>query len=122
MEGYLRGEDVLNGIAYDAAGDRLWVTGKLWPRLFRVALVGPPVPSAPSTSPPPPPTSHAAPDQTTIAAASSPPPPPARVVAAMDGGPRRGGGGVWVGAATGVWAAVLRQDPDPWGFAVPAGE
>lgn len=32
------GEDVLNGIAYDAAGDRLWVTGKLWPRVFRVAL------------------------------------------------------------------------------------
>jgi hypothetical protein len=32
------GEDVLNGIAYDAAGDRLWVTGKLWSRVFRVAL------------------------------------------------------------------------------------
>lgn len=28
--------DVLNGIAYDAAGDRLLVTGKLWPRLFQV--------------------------------------------------------------------------------------
>ncbi len=33
-----RGEDVLNGIAYDATADRLWVTGKLWPRVFRVAL------------------------------------------------------------------------------------
>jgi glutamine cyclotransferase len=31
--------DVLNGIAYDAAGDRLFVTGKLWPRLFEIALV-----------------------------------------------------------------------------------
>ena len=27
--------DVLNGIAYDAAGDRLFITGKLWPRLVR---------------------------------------------------------------------------------------
>jgi glutamine cyclotransferase len=31
--------DVLNGIAYDAAGDRLFVTGKRWPRLFEIALV-----------------------------------------------------------------------------------
>jgi glutamine cyclotransferase len=31
--------DVLNGIAYDAAGDRLFVTGKLWPRVFEVKLV-----------------------------------------------------------------------------------
>ena len=31
--------DVLNGIAYDAAGDRLFVTGKWWPRLFEVKLV-----------------------------------------------------------------------------------
>ena len=30
--------DVLNGIAYDAAGDRLFVTGKLWPKLFEVRL------------------------------------------------------------------------------------
>lgn len=29
---------VLNGIAYDAAGDRLFVTGKLWPRVFEVKL------------------------------------------------------------------------------------
>ena len=27
---------VLNGIAYDAAGDRLFVTGKLWPRVFEI--------------------------------------------------------------------------------------
>lgn len=37
-----RNVDVLNGIAYDAAGDRLLVTGKLWPRLFHVRL-SPPV-------------------------------------------------------------------------------
>lgn len=30
--------DVLNGIAYDAAGDRLFVTGKNWCRLFQVRL------------------------------------------------------------------------------------
>jgi glutaminyl-peptide cyclotransferase len=29
---------VLNGIAYDAAGDRLFVTGKWWPRLFEIKL------------------------------------------------------------------------------------
>lgn len=29
---------VLNGIAYDAAGDRLFVTGKLWPKLFEIRL------------------------------------------------------------------------------------
>jgi len=31
--------DVLNGIAYDAEGDRLFVTGKLWPKLFEIELV-----------------------------------------------------------------------------------
>lgn len=30
--------DVLNGIAYDAATDRLFVTGKNWPKLFEVRL------------------------------------------------------------------------------------
>jgi len=30
--------DVLNGIAYDAAGDRLFVTGKNWPKLFEIRL------------------------------------------------------------------------------------
>ena len=34
-----RGVDVLNGIAYDAAGDRLFVTGKLWPKLFEIRIV-----------------------------------------------------------------------------------
>ena len=33
------GGAVLNGIAYDAAGDRLFVTGKLWPRVFEIKLV-----------------------------------------------------------------------------------
>jgi glutaminyl-peptide cyclotransferase len=30
--------DVLNGIAYDAAHDRLFVTGKNWPKLFQITL------------------------------------------------------------------------------------
>ncbi len=32
-------EAVLNGIAYDSAHDRLFVTGKLWPRLFEIKIV-----------------------------------------------------------------------------------
>lgn len=31
--------DVLNGIAYDKARKRLFVTGKLWPRLYEIRLV-----------------------------------------------------------------------------------
>jgi len=31
--------DVLNGIAYDAQHDRLFVTGKRWPKLFEITLV-----------------------------------------------------------------------------------
>jgi glutamine cyclotransferase len=31
--------DVLNGIAYDKAGERLFVTGKLWPKLFEIEIV-----------------------------------------------------------------------------------
>jgi glutamine cyclotransferase len=39
-DGYrLDPEAVLNGIAYDAAADRLFVTGKLWPRLFEIEIV-----------------------------------------------------------------------------------
>jgi glutaminyl-peptide cyclotransferase len=30
--------DVLNGIAYDSTADRLFVTGKFWPKLFEVRL------------------------------------------------------------------------------------
>jgi glutaminyl-peptide cyclotransferase len=33
--------DVLNGIAYDAKHDRLFVTGKLWPKLFEIRLKRP---------------------------------------------------------------------------------
>jgi glutamine cyclotransferase len=29
---------VLNGIAYDAAKDRLFVTGKLWPKIYQIKL------------------------------------------------------------------------------------
>jgi glutaminyl-peptide cyclotransferase len=47
--------DVLNGIAYDAQTDRLFVTGKNWPKLFQIHLhrerqVTPPPPAA---DPPP---------------------------------------------------------------------
>ncbi|MEE8236761.1 MAG: glutaminyl-peptide cyclotransferase [Gammaproteobacteria bacterium] len=34
-------EDVLNGIAYDAETDRLYVTGKNWPWLYQIAVVQP---------------------------------------------------------------------------------
>jgi glutamine cyclotransferase len=33
------GVDVLNGIAYDPSKDRLFVTGKLWPKLFEVKIL-----------------------------------------------------------------------------------
>ena len=33
------GVDVLNGIAYDAGKDRLFVTGKWWPKIFEIQLV-----------------------------------------------------------------------------------
>jgi len=29
---------VLNGIAYDETSDRLFVTGKYWPKLFEIKL------------------------------------------------------------------------------------
>jgi glutamine cyclotransferase len=44
LRGLLPGRDrvgsdaVLNGIAYDEAGDRLFVTGKLWPSLFEIKI------------------------------------------------------------------------------------
>lgn len=40
--------DVLNGIAYDAKNDRLFVTGKNWPKLFEIRLL--PVSDAQPTS------------------------------------------------------------------------
>jgi glutamine cyclotransferase len=33
-----RSADVLNGVAYDAQNGRLFVTGKLWPKLFEITL------------------------------------------------------------------------------------
>jgi len=33
------GAGVLNGIAWDEAGERLFVTGKLWPSLYEIELV-----------------------------------------------------------------------------------
>ena len=33
------GTDVLNGIAYDAAHEKLFVTGKRWPKIFEVRLI-----------------------------------------------------------------------------------
>ena len=47
LSGLLTTEDlgepvnVLNGIAYDAETDRLFVTGKLWPKLFEIELIAP---------------------------------------------------------------------------------
>ena len=35
----LRSDEVLNGIAYNADADRLYVTGKHWPKLFEIRLV-----------------------------------------------------------------------------------
>ncbi len=40
-------EAVLNGIAYDSAHDRLFVTGKLWPKLFEIKVI----PEKPKTLP-----------------------------------------------------------------------
>ncbi len=33
------GADVLNGIAYDPQGDRLFVTGKFWPKIFEIKMI-----------------------------------------------------------------------------------
>jgi glutaminyl-peptide cyclotransferase len=33
------GTDVLNGVAYDAEHDRLFITGKLWPKLFEIKVI-----------------------------------------------------------------------------------
>lgn len=50
LVGAHRSDDVLNGIAYDREGGRLFVTGKNWPKLFEVTLVNGTENS--STSPP----------------------------------------------------------------------
>src|SRR5438552_8747596 len=38
LSDYDASTDVLNGIAYDPAGQRLFITGKHWPKLFEVGL------------------------------------------------------------------------------------
>ncbi|MGN2242874.1 glutaminyl-peptide cyclotransferase [Frateuria sp. GZRR33] len=43
--------DVLNGIAYDAAHDRLFVTGKRWPRVYEIRLVPQPRDATASRAP-----------------------------------------------------------------------
>lgn len=42
-------EAVLNGIAYDATHDRLFVTGKLWPKLFEIKVIRQPARLVPAT-------------------------------------------------------------------------
>jgi glutamine cyclotransferase len=49
-----RTTDVLNGIAYDAAADRLFVTGKLWPSLYQITLSRRAVANDPCDALPPP--------------------------------------------------------------------
>jgi len=39
QQDYSRTLDVLNGIAYDKENGRLFVTGKLWPKLFEINLI-----------------------------------------------------------------------------------
>ena len=39
VQGGEKATDVMNGIAYDAAGGRLFITGKRWPKLFEIKLV-----------------------------------------------------------------------------------
>ena len=39
--GFGSSDNVLNGIAYDAARDRLFVTGKNWRRLYEIDLAPP---------------------------------------------------------------------------------
>ena len=46
---YAEPVDVLNGIAYDAGSQRLFVTGKLWPKLFEIELLSPTGVPAPLT-------------------------------------------------------------------------
>jgi glutaminyl-peptide cyclotransferase len=41
-------EAVLNGIAYDAGHDRLFVTGKLWPKLFEIKVIPEPAKAIPA--------------------------------------------------------------------------
>jgi glutamine cyclotransferase len=33
-----RNTDVLNGIAYDKESNSIWITGKYWPRVYKIAI------------------------------------------------------------------------------------
>jgi glutamine cyclotransferase len=35
---FAHGGQVLNGIAWDAVGRRLWLTGKRWPVIYQIEL------------------------------------------------------------------------------------
>mgnify|MGYP003572163112 CR=1 FL=1 len=52
--------EVLNGIAYDARGDRIFVTGKYWPRLYQIRVPAREAakPSSPAEETPQPITEH----------------------------------------------------------------
>lgn len=39
LRGYTKRVDVLNGIAWDAKGNRIFITGKWWPKLFEVEVI-----------------------------------------------------------------------------------
>lgn len=39
MQNLVPGDDVLNGIAYDAVGKRLFVTGKEWSKVFQIEII-----------------------------------------------------------------------------------
>jgi hypothetical protein len=53
--------DVLNGIAYDPGRERLFVTGKWWPKFFEIIVVG--SAEGPAASPPDRPGTVGAPSQ-----------------------------------------------------------
>lgn len=46
-----KGTDVFNGIAYDPASDSWLVTGKYWPRIYRLSLALPAPPDVAATAP-----------------------------------------------------------------------
>jgi len=39
LGGLCRWRGALNGIAYDAENDRLFVTGKLWPYIYEIKVI-----------------------------------------------------------------------------------
>jgi glutaminyl-peptide cyclotransferase len=39
ISNYSEKDNVLNGIAYDKKKDRLFITGKRWPKMFEIEIV-----------------------------------------------------------------------------------